>query len=146
MAFVNKFASDEDIRKFSLDDLWKTYRPSRDELFKSGHGMITVDEDRNILFMTLRQGREEHGNRKQVLLWIDGQIVVADIELIPGLNPAGLKSKPFRISWQLAQLHPKKGLSITRKEIIRILKDALTTYGHRGAAKQIPNTLVDFDF
>ena len=35
---------------------------------------------------------------------------------------------------------------VSEKEIMTALKEALTTYGYRGARKQIPNTVVEFNF
>ncbi|MES9814882.1 MAG: hypothetical protein ABW159_18735, partial [Candidatus Thiodiazotropha sp.] len=66
--------------------------------------------------------------------------------LVGGLNPNGLKTDPYTMRWELVGIHPQNNLGKTQNEIINILKEALTAYGHLGVHKQVPNTVVEFNF
>jgi hypothetical protein len=146
MAFVNEFASDEDIEKYELYGVWDKYHPlSKGKYYLGQRPWFTIDRNRNVFFMVLGGGREEHCNRKKVLLWIDGFHVVAEIDLAKGSSP-NINDVPFRIIWDLVGVHPQLDINKTKKEIIGILKEALTVYGRFGVHHQVPNTIVEFNF
>ncbi|MES9822515.1 MAG: hypothetical protein ABW161_07200 [Candidatus Thiodiazotropha sp.] len=66
MTFVNEFASEEDIEKYDLNGIWNQYFPSRKGKYYLGQRpWFTIDRERNIFFMVLDGGREEHSNRKK---------------------------------------------------------------------------------
>ncbi|MEW8693466.1 MAG: hypothetical protein AB2535_20725 [Candidatus Thiodiazotropha endolucinida] len=146
MAFVNEFASDEDIEKYDLNGIWDQYHPLRKGKYYLGQRpWFTIDRDQNIFFMVLGSGREEQCNRKKILLWIDGYQVVVEIELAKGSSP-NTNDQPFKRIWGLIGVHPQEGVSKTQKEIINILKEALIVYGYFGVHHQVSNTIVKFNF
>lgn len=146
MPFVNEFASDEDIKKYDLYGIWDKYHPLRKGKYYLGQRpWFTIDRDKNIFFMVLGSGREEHCNRKKVLLWINGCSVVAEIDLVDG-SSLNLNDVPFKRVWDLVGLHPQVDSNISEKEIIGILKEALIAYGYYGIHKQVSNTVVEFHF
>ena len=106
---------------------------------------VLGDRKRNIFFMTIEQGREEHSNRTTALLWIDGQRVVVEIDLAKG-SSSNINDVPFRRVWELVGVHPQQGFRETHERIIELLKEALTIYGFFGVHKQVPNTIVEFNF
>lgn len=147
MGFINEYASDNDIEKYDLKSVWDKYHPTSKGQYYLGHKpMLTIDREKNIFLLPIEQGREEHGNRTTMLLWIDENHVLAEIDLVRGLNPDGIESNPYRIVWELADVHPQKGFHLPRKTIIEILKNALSVFGFDGANRQLPNTLVEFRF
>jgi hypothetical protein len=143
MAFVNEYASEEDIEKFSLVGLMDEYRPTyKGNQFELSQPEFTIDRERNIFFMTYRQGREERANRTFALLWINGKRVLVEIDSNGGSGNLG--DDPFKKVWELAALRPNEDINMPRETIINILKEALIVYGYSGARKQIPNTIVEF--
>lgn len=146
MAFVNEFASEEDIKKYDLYGIWDKYHPLRKGKYYLGQRpWFTVDREKNIYFMVLGGGREENCNRKKVLLWINGYNVVAEIDLADGSSP-NFTDVPFKVVWDLVGLHPQIDINMPERQIVEILKEALTVYGHFGVHMQIPNTIVEFNF
>jgi hypothetical protein len=145
MAFVNEFASDEDIEKYDLNGVWNKYHPLRKGKFYLGQRpWFTIDRDRNIFFMIIGGSRDEP-TRKKALIWIDGQHVVVEIDLAKGCSP-NIKDVPYKIIWDLVGVRPQLDINKTQNEIIGILKEALTVYGHFGVHMQVPNTIVGFNF
>lgn len=129
-----------------MNGIWDKYNPlSKGEYYLGQRPWFTVDRDRNIFFMMLGSDREEHCNRHKVLLWIEGYHVVAEIDLANG-SSADLNNVPFKIVWDLVGVHLQIGTDISEKQIIELLKEALTVYGYLGIHKQVPNAIVKFMF
>ncbi|MEW8030131.1 MAG: hypothetical protein AB2806_20645 [Candidatus Thiodiazotropha sp.] len=147
MAFVNEFASDEDIEKYDLNGIWDQYHPLwKGDYYLGQQPWFTIDRGQNIFFMIVGGGGREDPERAKVLLWIDGYHVVIEIDRVSGLNPNGLKTTPYRIGWKLVGVYPQKDVNKSQKEILKILKKALTVHGYFGVHKQLPNTVVEFNF
>ena len=68
MAFVNEFASDEDIEKYNLYEIWDKYHPLRRGKYYLGQRpWFTIDRGRNIFFMLIGGGgREDPARTKAV--------------------------------------------------------------------------------
>jgi hypothetical protein len=144
MGFVNEFASEEDIEKYDLEGLMDKYRPIyKDRQFELSQPKFTIDRERNIFFMTYRQGREEFSNRTYALLWISGKCVIVEVDLVYGSSES-LSDSPFKMVWELAAFRLQEEINMPRETAINILKEALIAYGYAGARKQIPNTIVEF--
>ena len=87
MAFVNEYASDEDFEKYDLNGIWDKYHPARKGKYYLGQRPgFTIDRERNIFFIRVRQGRFDESNRTTALLWINGRHILVDLEKIDGLN------------------------------------------------------------
>ncbi|MCG7867204.1 MAG: hypothetical protein N0E59_00560 [Candidatus Thiodiazotropha taylori] len=147
MAFVNEYATDEDIEKYDLNGIWDQYHPLRKGKYYLGQRpWLTIDRGRNIYFMIVGGGGREDPEITRVLLWIDGYHVIIEIGLVSGLNPEGFEANPYRITWNLLGVYPQKNVGKSQKEIITLLKEALTVYGCFGVHMQVPNTIVEFNF
>ncbi|MGD8913895.1 MAG: hypothetical protein PVI97_05450 [Candidatus Thiodiazotropha sp.] len=144
MAFINEYATDEDIKKYDLNGIWDQYHPARKGKYYLGQRpSFTIDRQRNFFFKILRSGRFDESNRKTALLWVNGRHIVIELDYIDVLNSKGLKSDPYRIRWELAGYHPQPGGQESKKQIMAILNEALNVYGYSGARKQLPNTVVE---
>lgn len=147
MAFVNEYVSEEDIQKYGLDDLFANYDPFG--LKDGGHPGFnhawTIDRDSNIYFMPVhtvteigRSGRDEAMGTTIFVLNINGVAYEAHLAKAPE-SSRSLSTNPFRIIWDL-----KKPLDDFCS--LSVLKEALNVYGYWGIKKQIPNTIVEFNF
>jgi hypothetical protein len=144
MAFVNEYATDEDIEKYDLNGIWDKYHPARKGKYYLGNKPgLTIDRERNIFFIRVRQGRFDESNRTTALLWINGRHILVDLDKVGGLNKEGVKSCPYKIRWDLVGYHPQPGEE-SKKQIMGILKEALVTYGYSGVHEQLPNVIVEF--
>lgn len=145
MAFVNEYATDEDIEKYNLNEIWDQYHPAWKGDYYLGHKpKFTIDREQNIFFMPIRSGRFDESNRTTALLWINGRHVIVELDTIGGLNPKGIKSDPYRMRWELAGYHPQLGGQESKDQIMSILNEALIAYEYSGVQKQLPNTIVEF--
>ena len=146
MAFVNEYASDEDVEKYGLKEIWDKYHPlRRGDYFYGRKPEWTVDKEENAFLTVLRIGHGEYGNHIDFLLWKDGLEVRAGLELLDD-SSGNLNAVPFRRVWGLTNLKCENCSNFSESEIIKILREALTAYGYRGVRNQRPNTIVEFKF
>ena len=146
MAFVNEYASDEDIEKYGLREIWDKYHPQRQgDYFYGRQPEWTVDREANAFLTVLGIDHGEYGNRIDFLLWKNGVEVKADLELLSDSN-GDLNAIPFRRIWGLKRLSVPNSTDISESDITETLRQALTAYGYRGVRNQRPNTIVEFTF
>lgn len=154
MAFVNEIVSEEDIQKYQLDEIKKEFNPyswinGRPEGFWH---VWTVDRERDIYFMQVNMieecgpsGRPEPTSKYIFILNIQGKGVRVLLKRVR--CPKSFSDSPFIIGWSLLEIDIPKTFSLHRDDVFQLLKEALTTYGYRGAySEQVPNTIVEFDF
>ena len=154
MGFVNEIVSEEDIETHGLDDLYAEFSPlkwrdGRPATFKHAW---TVDRERSFYFAVVKQveetgpsGRSEPTQKYVCVLNCQGSRVL--IETRRTSNSSVLFSdSPFRIVWELLAINTSQLPQVPREHVIGILKEALTVFGHRGAHRQVPNTVVQFSF
>jgi hypothetical protein len=145
MAFVNEYATGDDFEKYDLNGIWDKYNPVwKGECYLGSKPDFTIDRERNIFYMPIRQGRFDESNRTTALLWIDGRHIVVVLDSEEDSNAEGLKSNPYRMRWKLTGYHAQHGVVESKKQILAILKEALVVYGYSGVRKQLPNTVVEF--
>ena len=146
MAFVNEYATDEDIEKYDLNRIWDQYHPARKGKYYLGQRpWFTIDREKNILVMMVGGGGREDAGRVKILLLIKGCHVVVELESANG-SSLSFKDNPFKIVWDLISVHSQQDLNVPQKEVLKILKEALSVYGYFGVHEQIPNTIVEFNF
>ncbi len=147
MAFVNEYVSDEDIKKYNLDRVWL----DRNAVYKiegklpSGfRHKWTVDRESDTYFMVVGGGGYDR-NVTRCLLYRGGQFW--DIELAkPGEGSNDFSEQPYRIVWALETINLRRP-ETAHREVIQVLKEALTVYGYAGPRSQAPGTtLVEFKF
>ncbi|HPW09148.1 MAG TPA: hypothetical protein PLD78_15995 [Burkholderiaceae bacterium] len=154
MVFVNEIVSEEDIQKNNLDALlaefqaysWREGRPST-----FTHAW-TIDRERNIYFLPVKSVEETgQSGRLQptrgkicILNWENSRIQLLISR--DANSSVDYKAPIFRIIWDLLELDASAAPNLPRREIVKVLKEALTVFGDDGAHLQVPNTLVEFKF
>lgn len=146
MDFVNEYASEGDIEKFDLYGIFDKYKPFHK--YKKAKLPIswTINSERDVFLLLIREGREELCNRVHFLLWYQGEHVLFDVDTVGNLNPDGIKSDPFKIRWEMVATHFQNDSKLSKEEVTYALRSALEIYGYMGAYKQLPNTIVECDF
>lgn len=154
MAFINEIVSEEDIKKYKLDEIMREFSPFN---WKSGRpvGFVhswTIDRDRNVYFRPIKSiedvgpsGRPETTNKKLCILNWQG----SPIQTVLGLNSRSSQNFidiPFRIIWDLIDIDLSQFVGTPEDKILSVLREALLIYGYRGANRQVPNTVVEFTF
>ena len=142
MAFVNEYITQEDIEKYSLNELWASYDGNYDELPK--RKSWTIDRDRECWLMDTARVRDyntDHENTGEYIwtLHYKGTNVEVRMEVVPEPKKPGY----FNRVWKLLSLSPNSLDNLSNEEMIRILQEALQVYGYMGIRNQKPNTTVE---
>lgn len=148
MAFVNEYISEEDLKKYDVEGMfkklgvWKKFfespRPPGCEL------EWTIDRERDVFITWIDVGREEFCNRLTFALWWKGQV------LSVGLEVGGDGSLVGRVTtvWRLLGIAYPNGKAFDgdRDTVILDLKDALTEYKVHGIKPVIADHTAVFEF
>ena len=144
MTFINEYVSDEDVKKYKLQEMWDEYHPySKGRVKPYFRHTWTIDREKNIFFIPARTGREEFSNQTVCILWMEG------VELSVTIRKSGwanIKEGKGSVSWDLDRIRKPENCAIKDKEIIQVLKEALVVYGYRGILRSLPDYTVDFKF
>ncbi|MBL0917474.1 MAG: hypothetical protein IBJ14_02120 [Hydrogenophaga sp.] len=154
MGFVNELVSQQDISTYRLDELFREFSPFR---WRNGRPSVfvhawTVDRGRGAYFIPVKSvetvgpsGRPEPTNGKTcVLIWQERRLVATiDRANTKLFAPDGT---PTILVWRLVELDASQFDDASNCDVLKVLKEALTVYGHRGIHKQVPGTIVEFDF
>lgn len=144
MTFVNEYVSEEDIKKYMLDEIWLKYHPEEKSVPNHYRHEWTVDRERDIFLKWISVGREEYSNRLTFVLYWKGELFTVDIDLIGVGRPQKLTDRPYKKVWELVGIWPSQPKTATREEVLTALKEALIVRGYDGARRQIPDTIVEF--
>jgi hypothetical protein len=146
MAFVNEYATDEDIEKYDLYGIWDKYHPLRKGKYYSGQRPdFTINREKNIFLLKVGGSWEDVPSRSRFLLWIDGSHVTIDLDTMKG-EVMKVLDPNYKKKWDLVGLYPDKDIILSKSEIINILKEALVTYGLLGVYNPKPDINVEFNF
>jgi hypothetical protein len=153
MSFVNAYVSEEYAKKYDLDNLWNKYRcigTKMPELLKSfdvhQHAWC-VDKERGywlfncgwVLNYDSPSGLPEPTNKQVFILHVNGQNI--DFILEAGrwkpsdLQAIGLEyanSFPVKIAWNIVSMNPSCLSTMSKADLLTILKEALTVYKSDG--------------
>jgi hypothetical protein len=148
MAFVNEYVSEDDIKKYKLEEDWIRRNPQYRTKGRPSSCPLkwTIDRERNIYFMVVGGGGSEANDfgTPCILNW-QGKGISVVLKLAKGSSD-NLNNHPFIIVWDLVNIGPSQLEKISNKEILQTLKEALMVYGYSGAHRQIPDTIVEFNF
>lgn len=144
MGFVNEFVSEEDIKKYKLDEIWLKNSPAYKSVPASFRHHWTIDRERDIYFKVIGSGREELANQVIGNFYWKGQLLTVHLYVAAG-GSLKFSEQPFRKIWERADIFPRQAVT-EHPEIMDALKEALTVYGVRGMQNQVPNTIVEFKF
>jgi hypothetical protein len=146
MAFVNEYATDEDIEKYGLNDIWDRYMARRNtERFFGRRPELTIDREQDVVLMVASSGAVGSGTQFEFVLLVRSQVVIVRMNLVSG-SSLDFSEKPFYRVWDLANFKKQEGCELSNEEIIDKAKEAVTAYGYRGVRRQIPETVVKFSF
>jgi hypothetical protein len=144
MSFVNAYVSEEDAKKYDLDNLWNKYRrfgTKMPELLKSfdvhQHAWC-VDKERgywlfycsDVLNYDSPSGIPEPTTKEVHILHVNGQ----NIEFIldsSDLDPSESVSTdlyPIQFAWEIVSMNPSSLPSMSKADLLTILKEALSVY------------------
>lgn len=146
VGFVNDYATDEEIERYGLKEIWDRYNPGAKGFYWLGaRASFTVDRKAGVFLQALSQGTGEKGSRTHFLLWWQGKQIRVALDLAEG-SSKNLDDRPFVCKWSLASLDVPQDFPIAKEKVIEVVKMAVSVYGYMGASKQIPDTDVMFDF
>ncbi len=137
MAFVNEYASPEDVKIYDLDGI--NQRFGKDPALRY---QWTIDRERNVFLIWMEAGREEFAARQTFLLWWQGiSVFVRLLSATTGTLDSQVTSR-----WQLQQIDLSPELDAKRTEILETLKDSLVAYKVSGIGFPVPRHIAVFEF
>jgi hypothetical protein len=154
VAFVNEIVSEEDIKKYGLDELKKHYnsfswRDGRPATFTH---TWTIDRERGIFALPLftwtqvgQSGRSQPTSKESWLIEVQGKRVIAVVDRAHGSSVL-LSDSPYQIIWDLIDVDMADAPGLRQQDVLQMLKEALIAYGHMGIYLQANNTVVSFNF
>ena len=143
MAFVNEYISDENVAKYGITQLRDEFHAYRQEKF-----YWTRDRERDVYLMQMRfLGRDLEP--EDWLLYEKGRYWAIMLHQEGGSKK--LVERPYRILWHFdgfsgGWLRCPVPPVEEQPHVIQLLKEALTAYGYAGMRKQLPETIISFNF
>jgi len=138
MAFVNEYVSEEDVKKYDLESVWKKVTWDTPLQY-----VWTVDREQNAFLIAYASGREEFSNQIDFALCWDREIHTARlVKNNDRLN--GIEN--LVTNWRLIGIDCAAGSMHSKEEVLAILKDALSAYKLAGVAIPVKNHTAIFDF
>jgi hypothetical protein len=146
MGFVNVYASADDIELFGLADLFRRHKPFDKRALSDVRLNVTLDRQRRAVLLQTEIGREEFIDQSTWVMKIGEREFEIRLNRVRSKSTSKLSERPFRIEWALASMRPGFSSDSEKLEVIGLLKEALTVCGFGGAWRQIPETVVTFQF
>lgn len=132
MSFINEYISEDDNKKYKIEELWRRYHPwSR--VAEPRHW--AVDKSSNIYLIEVAVGMEEVGNRVTFVLWIDGAEILVDLRLSSENDPEFGKVSV----WTLEKIYSQIESKVPDVMIKSALRSALLVYGTRSVYEKNVN-------
>ncbi len=145
MAFVNEYISEEDIKKYGIEEIWLRYHAAYGGTSKPPGFRFqwTIDRARDIYFMQVGGGGRDEID---LAIWIlDWQGKKTRVDLAKTSDGSmSFSERPYRIVWELRNSPAMDSMS--RGELLAVIREALVGYGYGGVREQIPETVVNFKF
>lgn len=140
MPFINEYVSEENIKEYQLDELWRKYTWKKEVPSYFQHDW-TFDSEKNVFLKLSDIGREEHSNRITFSFYIKGDLYDVILDKAGSLS---FSIQPYIITWELVRITPSALLD-KHEDLYTMIKSALTAYGNDGVSYQVPNTIVKFN-
>lgn len=137
MAFVNEFASQEDVEKYGLKQLCDKYRIYCGDRFD-----WTIDKDRDMYLMWVGSGREDTVCQHDFVFYWNQTLIEARF-FVKGESP---RNRSGWKHWSLLRLFVPENLESQRFAIIEDLKQALAAYRDNGVRSVTTEHTATFDF
>ena len=148
---MNEYISEEDMKRYEMEEKYYSFKPGRR---RSGGPSSayrfnwTIDRDKEVYIYRGKLGSKDDSGHSYWLLNIAGDSYRVHTVMEQGCS-GNLNDNPFIIVWGLIEvnLYENAFQAITpNKEMIQVLKEALTAYGYDGIIDQVDNTIVNFNF
>ncbi len=124
MSFVNEYISDEDRKKFDIDEIDGNFHVG-----KTRSPQWTIDRDRNIYLRCVARGREDIAHKSTWTFFWSGELLILKVELLAtkgGVGDDAWSHKKIN-NFKLPERFKEK-----RDQIIDDLKEAFIAYKDGG--------------
>ena len=149
MAFVNEYISNENIKKFQINELMNTVQSKNCKREKNPFPSKnykhhwTIDKEREIWFMwadTPNDPLEPSRYTGEIFFILNyrGEIIEVVLRQIFKESSRKLTDNPFNIVWSLDRITPESIGELSYKEIVELIKETLSVYGTRGIKTPVP--------
>ncbi|MBU3055523.1 hypothetical protein [Pseudomonas indica] len=135
MAFVNEYIPADDIKKYDVEKINRSFLKSN---YKPSW---TADRERDVYLRYMRSGREEFSNQSDFILYWKGILIRLRMEV-----SGGGRGGNGWTHYKMLNIDFPEALSERREEVISDLKDALAAYKDFGVHSATVNHLATFEF
>ncbi|MDH5548204.1 MAG: hypothetical protein OEZ43_21750 [Gammaproteobacteria bacterium] len=135
MGFINEYVSEEDDRKYGLEEIDKRYRKAH------SRPSWTIDRERNIYLRWMYPGREEYFDHFYFTFYWQDTLFDVDLEY-----KGSYENGEGQTVWTLVQLSTPGKLRDKRAEIIHDLKEALVVFKDFGVRSRLTAHKAIFEF
>ncbi|HSH72871.1 MAG TPA: hypothetical protein VK974_07425 [Methylophilaceae bacterium] len=147
MAFINEYVSDEDIKKYKFDEKFMYRHPEYKSLPAFFKPYWAIDRERNTYVKWINGANPAIED----IVWKDFELYWEGSSFIFRLTHAKGCSKvftddPYLIVWNLIKMTPADLESNLKEKVLALFKEGLQVYGYQSISRQIPNTVVKFNF
>jgi hypothetical protein len=144
MAFVNEYVSEENVKKYDLNGLWR--KVTYGELPEGFEHTWTWDSERDSFYIPMSTGREEYSNQTTGILYYKGIAWVVRVCVEAG-GSRNFSENPFNAIWGLIFIKHPDGEEAPIEALIPVLKDALAAYKTSGVMTRSGlNVVASFTF
>lgn len=125
MAFVNEYVSEDNIKKYDLEGLWKqvAYVAALPDDFRH---TWTWDSEQESFYIPMSTGREEYSSHTTGTLYFKGVPWIVTIAHRGGSSK--FSEKPYKVTWGLISIKHPNGNAAPTEDLIPVLKEALIGY------------------
>lgn len=145
MAYVNEFASEEDVEKYHLRELWDKYMLRyKGDYFYGREPWFTIDREREKFLFKLGGGAVPPEYQQKFLFWDRGRELTAYVNRLPSYDDRS-REGPMLIRWRCVLLEEGRWNWISDEEAWREIKVAIAAFGQKGVFSQREDVVVEFE-
>ena len=146
MGFIADSASDDEIIRFRLQEIWEEYFPRYKGKFWHGkRPSFVIDRQNDIFLILISTGSMGEPLWANFLLYWKGSHIQCRLRIGEG-SSKNFNDDPYVRIWELVEMRVPSALLIEEGVVKCKLKEALVAFGNEGVHNQRPNTVVKFRF
>ncbi len=147
MVFINEYISEEDRRKYKIDELFLERNPQHKKVPEYWELHWCRDKNRDLYLMSA--GLTNQAVCEDVVeyfnFYVNGELFKYTLRHGPGCS-INFSEDPYVVSWELVNVQKPSNTVLSIKDVTSLFKEALIAYGCDGRNEWIKNMEVKFSF
>jgi len=147
MAFINEYISEEDRKKYKIDELFLERNPQHKKVPEYWDPHWCRDKNRDLYLMSA--GITNQAVCEDVVFYfhffVNGELFEYTLRYGPDRS-GSFSEDPYVVSWELVNVKKPLNAKLAIKDVTSLFKEALVAYGYNGRNKWVENIEVKFSF